>query len=44
LFKIEYLQSKIEGMTAPFAPPGYSSVNSDWWLCGFDPFVAVANP
>jgi len=22
-------------------PPGYTSGNSYWWLCGFDPFVAV---
>ena len=25
-------------------PPGYASGNSDWWLCGFDPFIATANP
>jgi len=25
-------------------PPGYASANSDWWLCGFEPCVAVANP
>jgi len=28
-----------------FSPPlGYVSGNSDWWLCGFDLFVAIANP
>jgi len=41
---LEYLQSKIGGMTAPFAPPGYASDNSYWWLCGFEPFVAITNP
>jgi len=25
-------------------PPGDASGNSYWWLCGFDPFVAIANP
>jgi len=25
-------------------PPGYASGNSDWWLCGFDPFVAITKP
>jgi len=25
-------------------PPGYTSGNSHWWLCGFDPFVAIGNP
>jgi len=24
--------------------PGDASGNSYWWLCGFDPFVAIANP
>jgi len=24
-------------------PPGYASGNSYWWLCGFKPFVAIAN-
>ena len=25
-------------------PPGDTSGNSCWWLCGFEPFVASANP
>jgi len=25
-------------------PPGYASANSYWWLCGFEPFVAIGNP
>jgi len=25
-------------------PPGDASGNSYWWLCGFEPFVATANP
>jgi len=25
-------------------PPGYASGKSYWWLCGFEPFVAIANP
>jgi len=24
--------------------PGYTSGNSYWWLCGFDPFVAIWYP
>jgi len=23
---------------------GYVLGNCDWWLCGFHPFVAIANP
>jgi len=25
-------------------PPGDASTNSYWWLCGFEPFVAITNP
>ena len=25
-------------------PPGDASTNSYWWLCGFKPFLAIANP
>jgi len=25
-------------------PPGYTSGKCYWWLCGFDPFVAIGNP
>jgi len=37
----EYLQSKIGGMTVPFAPTWLHVSYSCWWLCGFDPFVAI---